>query len=567
MHNLFLGELRHHCRDVWGLDVKDKGGDGAKMDPHTPDQQRAYLRRVANGVLKQSRTALRKVRKGYLVAVAEVNGVAPVPSDLFTKDAYIHGLLEWVKSLRPSVVIPPVLNKDVINFYVSEGPQDISKFRVLTRDIVEKIRQDILNTVLPSWMERPPRNFGSPSHGKLKADQWRTACTVNLVITLCRIWGASGASDGERLLLDNFIHLVCAVDLATRHSTDPARIASFDKHMFQYLASLHSLFAHNFVPNHHLSLHLHEFLLLFGLVHAWWAFVFERYNGVLQHLNINNNTRDMPLTFMTYFYVGANARWLMSTSAWPATVEYKNMMQAFQDAFGDISAGTPAAKFVPPNDDVGNFTLPAYEEQKETALSRNVYAALLVLLSTGRSSFSSFFARKQDSGPILHNSVNYIKCLRRDHMTFATPKAARRDSYILFSDPTHSVESEGSFLRAGQINEIFIHARIEQGERIVEPFIVIDEFRPLTGGDSQHDPYRQYPDLHTRMFYNKTYASPRVIRPKYIRCHFAALTTRIDSIKDECIIARSLDRVSQPDGLTNVRIKRLIMTTYRNEFA
>ena len=161
---------------------------------------------------------------------------------------------------------------------------------MLDQGTINRIREDIKATHFPSWLERPPKLFGSPSHGKLKADQWRTACTVSLVITLCRLWGSSDASDKKRLLLDNFMALTCAVDLATRRTMDPDRVERFDRHMYHYLQTLRSLFDHQLVPNHHLSLHLHECLLLFGPVHSWWAFPFERYNGLLQHLNTNSKT-------------------------------------------------------------------------------------------------------------------------------------------------------------------------------------------------------------------------------------------------------------------------------------
>ena len=93
--SLVLSELRHHCREVWGLDVKDKTGDSTKVDPHTPDQQRVQLNRVVTGLQKLSKTALGRIRKGYIVAVAEVNGVVPEPG-CFTKAAYISTLLAWV---------------------------------------------------------------------------------------------------------------------------------------------------------------------------------------------------------------------------------------------------------------------------------------------------------------------------------------------------------------------------------------------------------------------------------------------------------------------------------------
>lgn len=96
MHNLFLGELRHHCREVWGIDVKDKSGDSKKHVAHTPEQQRGQLLKVLGALRKGSRTALDKIRRGYIVAVAEVNGVNPTTGNL-TKAAYRDALLAWVR--------------------------------------------------------------------------------------------------------------------------------------------------------------------------------------------------------------------------------------------------------------------------------------------------------------------------------------------------------------------------------------------------------------------------------------------------------------------------------------
>ena len=194
------------------------------------------------------------------------------------------------KDTAITINLPPVLDEETTDFHVARGPHDISKYRVLDQSTMNQVRADISATHFPSWMERPPRNFGSASHGKLKADQWRTVCTVSLVMTLCRLWGSPDSSTKHKLLLDNFVSLICAVDLATRRSMDPDRVERFDRYMFRYLQTLRYLFGHQLVPNHHLSLHLRECLLLFGPVHGWWAFPFERYNGLLQNLNTNNKS-------------------------------------------------------------------------------------------------------------------------------------------------------------------------------------------------------------------------------------------------------------------------------------
>ncbi len=158
---------------------------------------------------------------------------------------------------------------------------------LFTGEVLLKVRQDIADMIVPTWVEKPPSNFGESSHGKLKADQWRTLSTIYLAMTLVRVWGRTGASEEERVVLENFVHLVVAADLATRRSTSPDRIALFDKNMMAYIKGLRSIYDHVLVPNHHLCLHLMECLLAFGPVHGWWSFPFERINGLLQRLNTN----------------------------------------------------------------------------------------------------------------------------------------------------------------------------------------------------------------------------------------------------------------------------------------
>ncbi|RDX44049.1 hypothetical protein OH76DRAFT_1299183, partial [Lentinus brumalis] len=163
---------------------------------------------------------------------------------------------------------------------------------ILTFEVIEQLRADIKNTYLPSWLERPPGNFGSASHGKLKADHWRTVCTHG------------------------------------------------HHHMLSYLQGLWKLFEHKLVPNHHLSLHLASCLMLFGPVHGWWGYPFEHYNGIIQRLNTNNKIDEIPLTFMRLFCAAAELRWLIASTDWPETDEFRDMLEAFNRAYQDAARGT-----------------------------------------------------------------------------------------------------------------------------------------------------------------------------------------------------------------------------------
>lgn len=178
-----------------------------------------------------------------------------------------------------------------------EEPEGTSA-AIFSSDVLQEVRSDIQRIYLPSWLEKPPSNIGDASHGKLKADHWRTLCTVTMVITLVRLWGHTRASQEESDALENFMHLVAAVDLATRRSMSVDRANTFDSHMEAYVQGLRTIYEADLVPNHHLSLHLKDCLLLFGPTHGWWAFPFERYNGLLQRLKTNNKPcASSPLSY------------------------------------------------------------------------------------------------------------------------------------------------------------------------------------------------------------------------------------------------------------------------------
>lgn len=186
-----------------------------------------------------------------------------------------------------AVRTPPSQNQPTTEFRLTP-PEPDSPDEVFTQAVLQALRNDVGRVFLPSWLERPPSTIGDAGGGKLKADHWRTLCTVVMPITLVRLWGSGNPLPVQVEALSNFMHLVAAVDLATRRSMSADRADRFDAHMEAYLQGLRSIYDADLVPNHHLSLHLRECLLLFGPTHGWWAFPFERYNGLLQRLRTNH---------------------------------------------------------------------------------------------------------------------------------------------------------------------------------------------------------------------------------------------------------------------------------------
>ncbi|KIJ32207.1 hypothetical protein M422DRAFT_266006, partial [Sphaerobolus stellatus SS14] len=88
---------------------------------------------------------------------------------------------------------------------------EIPTIPLFTVHTLLEIRKDIAQTVIPTWMNSVPQNFGSKRHGKLKADEWRTMITVYLPITLGRLWGSKGTYEQFEPYYNNTMMMVCAV--------------------------------------------------------------------------------------------------------------------------------------------------------------------------------------------------------------------------------------------------------------------------------------------------------------------------------------------------------------------
>ena len=89
---------------------------------------------------------------------------------------------------------------------------------VLTKAEMDEICGDIVNMLQPSWLTSVTSNFGSASHGKLKADQWHVLGTTFLPVSLVCLWSVVevGNPHSERChkILDVTMSLLSAVTIA-----------------------------------------------------------------------------------------------------------------------------------------------------------------------------------------------------------------------------------------------------------------------------------------------------------------------------------------------------------------
>ena len=83
--------------------------------------------------------------------------------------------------------------------------------------------------------------------------------------------------------------LVAAVRLALCTVTDKAIVERYLENIKDYVHDLQQIYPEApLVPNYHMAFHIYDFLELFGPVHSWWSFPFERLIGQLQRVPTNH---------------------------------------------------------------------------------------------------------------------------------------------------------------------------------------------------------------------------------------------------------------------------------------
>lgn len=167
--------------------------------------------------------------------------------------------------------------------------------RLTTMALMDHIRSVIDEMDVPSWIPSVPFNFGKAAAGTLKADEWRTMTTVYLPVALISAWGegsthpSANASQKFRRSLDHTMYLVVAILTACKRTMTRARMETYRSNMTSWVNDLSVLYP-DIKPrvNGHMALHIYDFMELFGPVHSWWCFPFERLIGQIQRQPSNH---------------------------------------------------------------------------------------------------------------------------------------------------------------------------------------------------------------------------------------------------------------------------------------
>lgn len=174
-------------------------------------------------------------------------------------------------------------------------PDPVRVVGQITDAELKRIHECIASTQRPRTHRGPPRNLGEARHGKLKADQWRSLMEFDIPVALAQLWDDTS---GRQQLFHCTMLLAIAVRYATSYVITKGHADQYKKYMLEYIKALLDIDPQiRLRPNHHEALHIPDFLILFGPMHGWWMFVYERMIGLLQNMNSNHKIG----TGFTYF--------------------------------------------------------------------------------------------------------------------------------------------------------------------------------------------------------------------------------------------------------------------------
>ena len=172
------------------------------------------------------------------------------------------------------------------------NPDGLQFGNIITHEEMKEVYADFERLVKPSWVTSVPSTVLTVGP-KLKSDQWRTFRSLNLPVTLIRLWTNDDPQDKMRAQRQELLHLTMllfsAIAVATTRVTSDNHRKEYLSHMVQYREELKCLFLdYEYLANHHVAFHIPEFMTLYGPVHGWWSYPYERMIGMLQWISTNH---------------------------------------------------------------------------------------------------------------------------------------------------------------------------------------------------------------------------------------------------------------------------------------
>ncbi|KAJ4492528.1 hypothetical protein C8R41DRAFT_764937, partial [Lentinula lateritia] len=388
---------------------------------------------------------------------------------------------------------------------------------------------DMSKLEIPSWMDTAPNRPGEKSHGSFTADQWRMFCTINLPITLVRLWGTLPQDERKYAILVNFMHLVTAVRLANMRVMTEARIQSYEYHMRAYLEEVvgykqeKPLYPHTKLTTYqHMSLHFGSLLRRFGPPHSWRCFAFERFNYILRKFPTNSKFGELEQTMFNHFCMMQKLKSrLHDVNSSP---EFEELSNIYRNTFEESNArGTRDMDALAFND----YSIFAHGATPTSQrLNHIVYSLLQTWIN------NSHFP---GSAPILvHPHAN----VKQHGATFSPRDHSEANARVVFQ--TNGAEEWS----AGSIKSIFTAKWTSSDQDVVKTFAEINSYLPLADSDAVHDHFRAFGFAAGHLFYDRLDENTFLVPLDCIASHFGYTPWSTSCIDCDAMHALPLNKAS-----------------------
>ncbi|KAG8962736.1 hypothetical protein FRC05_005138 [Tulasnella sp. 425] len=491
--HLFLAVLSKHARGAWHMNIAVEAGDGSN-DPfyHPPDIM--TMAKAEHAMRTMGKTDLLKSRiaKGWLDSEGKIR-----PAD--------RGI-PFTPPVDDELEVSGFLEKDAAVIFAAER-------RIFhDREPVQKIKREVKAAALRSLCKgrgldytgskdkmlellAPPKNLGDPKQGKLSSKEWRSIFLVSFLTTLVRLWGQeydSRGEDGKKGVLDNYLHLACAVMLAMQGQLTDKVIEMYEFHMRAHLEGFKVLYpTHSIIPYHHLSLHVPDFMKLLGSWNSWGTGPYEMYNGMAQKITTNSVFGDLEISIFRQFAAASRLRAVFLNGNLPDGLdEFAGHVNTYLEksklggmARNSSCEGEPSTEWIA-------FPL------NPTAGPQPLSPALKTTLESG------------SPGIPVPNSAFMCDHATRGGVSFTISSKSARDSQISI-------------------------------------FLIIRPYAPLIDTDAQRDPYRNHPLVGSRGYalceaaYDEFLPEVHVIEAKHLIGHVVRCT--IDLFSKPAIVLVHVD--------------------------
>jgi hypothetical protein len=395
----------------------------------------------------------------------------------------------------------------------------ITNGSIFTPAEMKALWEDLKCMVKPSWVTSVPTTLSS-SGPKLKSDQWRTIGSLYLPVTLIRLWSNAEPDDKENKKRQELLHLTMllssAVAAATTRITSAAHVNDYLMYMVKYREKLQQLFPDYACHcNHHMAMHIGEFLTRYGPVYGWWTFPYERMIGMLQRISTNykpgkhvnqiyvcfpnEETGEYEETIGRSWHRSSNFRAFFTRDICPQPI--KNCIHFFETLVGPQNRNSLSSNSIPQLDEFDD------DQEPEAGNDKLITSKEKVITDDIRVAFT----RKLGAGSIVPKSAKFTNRVTTPNgISYTTRK-------------THEGNS-GVFCHG--LNVPFCIEKIIQFPESVSYMVPKGTWfvvRRLQKPTVTTDPYIKYPYLRAQIWHHELEDDIEVLSISEIETHFAKL--------------------------------------------